>query len=340
MYPDFALQQRQVIGNIKYLPAVSIILPFNPVITRKADLEYNLMLIMHKIEQELLTLYTAEKVVPVLIKLKNVIRNISYSTHKKSIAIFVSPVIDKVYYLDIEVKRKIVIDDSFEMRNIILNKKQTLQYLVMYLSNKNSEMYIGNCSGFRLIKSNIWGNTRSKDFIQDMDHGLSFILKAYPLPLFLIATEKAMGRFRNITQNEEEILQHIEVGDETIQAAGLHSILIPYEANWKNIKQVYLLNQIKKAGKKGKLTFGISNVWNKAMQNKGKRLIIETKYITPQLQLKTDSVVNRDYLTGNPFYIKDEVDEIIEKVLENDGDVEFIDKGLLNDYKQIALIEK
>jgi hypothetical protein len=37
--------------------------------------------------------------------------------------------------------------------------------------------------------------------------------------------------------------------------------------------------------------------------------------------------------------IRDAVDDVIEKVLENGGDVEFADKDLLKDYQQIALIK-
>ena len=40
----------------------------------------------------------------------------------------------------------------------------------------------------------------------------------------------------------------------------------------------------------------------------------------------------------NPFYIKNAVDEVIDKVLENGGDVEFVDDNLLKNYQHIALI--
>ena len=38
-------------------------------------------------------------------------------------------------------------------------------------------------------------------------------------------------------------------------------------------------------------------------------------------------------------YVKDAVDDIIEKVLESGGDVEFVEEGVLNYYGQIALIK-
>jgi hypothetical protein len=42
---------------------------------------------------------------------------------------------------------------------------------------------------------------------------------------------------------------------------------------------------------------------------------------------------NRDLLC-----MRDAVDDVIEKVLSNGGDVEFVDEGVLSGYKHIALI--
>ena len=53
---------------------------------------------------------------------------------------------------------------------------------------------------------------------------------------------------------------------------------------------------------------------------------------------RDESFYKMDYLCGNPFYIKDEVDEIIEKVFESGGDVEFAENDMLKEYDHIALI--
>ena len=51
-------------------------------------------------------------------------------------------------------------------------------------------------------------------------------------------------------------------------------------------------------------------------------------------------MIYKEETSGNTsLYIKDAVDDVIEKVLENGGDVEFVEEGLLNDYQQIALIQ-
>jgi len=123
------LQHPQVTAKIKYLPAVSIILAVHQVITPKNQLEYRLKLITEKIERRLETIYSVEKVALVITKLKNLICGLDYDTHKRSIAIFVSPVVEKLYYVDAELQEKIAIDEFFEIRGQVFREKQTIELL-------------------------------------------------------------------------------------------------------------------------------------------------------------------------------------------------------------------
>ena len=75
----------------------------------------------------------------VLQKLKYIIKNLDFSTHKKSIAIYVSPVFEKVLYLNIEVEERIVLDKSFHIQDLIKNKKELHQYLLLQLTDGNAE---------------------------------------------------------------------------------------------------------------------------------------------------------------------------------------------------------
>src|SRR5664279_305438 len=106
----------EVIATVEFLPAISITMPFTPVITLKKNLEYSLKNVLAKVEAMLSTHYTIEKAAPVIIKLRNLISSLNYNTHKKSIAIFVSPIVEQVYYLGVELNEKIVMDPSFKIR--------------------------------------------------------------------------------------------------------------------------------------------------------------------------------------------------------------------------------
>ncbi len=77
-----------------------------------------------------------------------------------------------------------------------------------------------------------------------------------------------------------------------------------------------LLQQLNKAREAGKLSCGIKAVWNTATHKKGRLLVLE-----------------------DPYTMKEVIDDIIEKVLKNGGDVEFVAQGTLSEFQEIVLIE-
>ena len=123
MNPDIVLQQTRINPEIKYLLAVSIVFPVQALIP-KNQLENRLKLLELKAEERLATLYSEKQTTPLITKLKHIIGNLDFRTHKKGIAIFVSSVSEKVYYLESEVEEKITIDEFFEFHDEIFRKKE------------------------------------------------------------------------------------------------------------------------------------------------------------------------------------------------------------------------
>jgi hypothetical protein len=108
----------------------------------------------------------------------------------------------------------------------------------------------------------------------------------------------------------------------------------------KKIRLKDLLNQLEEAKNKNKLATGIKNVWHEAMNRKGKLLLVEKDFMYAAEHGASDDQIYKAVQPYNKFsYIKDAVDDIIEKVLENGGDVEFTDKNVLKDFHRIALIQ-
>jgi hypothetical protein len=73
-------------------------MPFETKMSQKTELACRLNTAADKIEKEVLAKYSKEQAMPVVKKLRQVIKDMNYSIHKQSIAIFVSPLVEKVYY--------------------------------------------------------------------------------------------------------------------------------------------------------------------------------------------------------------------------------------------------
>jgi hypothetical protein len=89
-----------------------------------------------------------------------------------------------------------------------------------------------------------------------------------------------------------------------------------------------------------KLEYGIKQVWQAASQKNGRLLLVEKNFMYPAHQgAQPESITREDFSLNSPFYIKDAVDDVMEKVLTCGGDIEFVRDGTLKEYGRIALIK-
>jgi hypothetical protein len=354
---------REVMEAVHYRPAVSIIMPFEPKMSLVTEVSHSLKIAIDKVEEELIKNYPDEIKTLLITKLRAVIKRLNFDTHKKSIAIYVSPVFEKVLYLDIPVEEKIMVDESFEIRDLIYSKKQIHKYLVLLLSNNESRIYLGNSSSFVQIVSNApkfagtFINDKSErvanfsdtserkeilmeKFLRHIDNSLDLILNAYQLPLFVLGTERILGHFNKLSKHKQAVIEYVKGNYEEATLDQLRGILNLHIANWQNVKQKDFLNQLEDAAGKKKLAVGMKEVWQEAICKKGRLLVVEKNYMYPAEKGSSKEVI---YMATEPYnkysYIKDAVDDIIEKVLENGGDVEFVDPDFIKQYQHIALIQ-
>lgn len=362
MNTSVAPEIREVMEAVHYRPAVSIILPFEPKMSIKAELREQLKHSIKKVEDELMQQYPADVALPVLKKIHTLAQGLDYSTYKKSIAIFASPVFEKLLYLDIAVEEKIIVDESFEIRDLVYCKKDMHKYLVLLLAANESKIFIGNTNTFVRIKSNKPEQVMAYEndipervanfsdphdrkevmldkFLKNMDDGLSLVLHAYALPLFVVGTPKVLGHFKKISKNNTHIVRTIEGNYTEATEDTLLNVLRPFVNDWKKVKQEDLLLQIEEAKGKNKLATGIKEVWKDAVHKKGRLLVVEKNYMCVAEQGSSEDIIYKPTEPYRSFsYIKDAVDDIMEKVLENGGDVEFVDEGVLKKYHRIVLL--
>ncbi len=363
MNQTVAAEIREVIDAVHYRPAVSIIMPFEPKMNLKTEITHSLKIAADKVELELQDQYPVEICKLVMQKLKNIYKNLNFNTHKKSVAIYVSPVFEKVLYLDIAVEEKIIVDESFEIRDLVYCKKQMHKYLVLLLSGKEGRIYLGNSESFARLVTNTSSSVYDylndvaervanfsdvserrevimEKFLHHIDNSLHLILNAYHLPLFIAGTERILGHFKKLTKHNGAVIEYIHGNYEEATLQELKQVLELHITDWKKVMQKDLLNQIDEAAGKKKLAIGIKDVWKEAVSHKGRLLLVEKNYMYPAEHGSNEQLIHDLKEPYNQFsYIKDAVDDVIEKVLEGGGDVEFTDEGVLEKYQHIALIQ-
>ena len=361
MLPEIIQEAQETIQAAHIFPSVSVIVPFEPKMNARKELEYKLNRAVDQVKKKLAGAMTPAAF-EVIDKLENITRNLNYNTYKKSVAIFVSPLLEKIYYLNIPVEEKIIIDSSFEIRDLVFSKKDIHKYLVLVLSSKHSRIFIGNTTEFIRIVSNTPAGTGALHeqapekvsnfttadelreivldrFLHHVDNALGIILQAYDLPLFILGPEKVLGHFKKLSHYNIRISGSVTGNFDDASEAEIREMIRPQVSDWKKVKQEDLLHHLDEAISIRKLSTGMREVWQAASEKRGRLLIVEKNFVCAARFGNTEMEIDPDNEAHQtqPF-IRDAVDDVIEKVLAGGGDVEFVDEGLLSGYEHIALI--
>jgi hypothetical protein len=354
------LDREKIFPQAGKIPCVSLIVPFEPKMSTRAQLQERLNCAMADAEAQLQN-YPERATGQVMLNLKTELSALDYTTYRKSIAVFACPDTSKTYYLDIPVNEKVIVDDSFEIRDLVYNKKEQQKYLLLLLSGQIAKIYLGGSGKLMKIVSNVpahigaYTNDISErvgnfsdpshrkevlitKFLMHTDAGLGILLKAYPLPLFVMGNDKIIGHFRKISRNLKSIVEFVSADLINAPVEKISHVLQPHIADWNNVRQKHLMNKLDTAFNEGRMASGITDVWREAMQSKGRLLVVEKNYMVSAINRKGPiAKIDQPQLPRDQI-IRDAVDEIIEKVLASGGDVEFVDDGMLTDHERIALI--
>ena len=356
-------KRRRRSDSVYRFPSVAILMPFNPKMEMKNKLVRSLYKLTDKVIAELHEKYPGEMSSLLIQKLREIIKSLNFNTHKISLAIFVSPVFEKIYYLNIDLEEKVIVNESLQIRDLLYNKKRSRQFHIMLLNENESRIYLSDThNSLRLTLDNLIckDNCHSKvsqrvkdsshiameneplliKFLRQVDYSLDFIRKHDRLPVFVMGAEKILEQFKKITKHADAISEYVPGDYEKFSLEDIKMILKPHVADWKKIKQKNLLAQLKEAAGKNKLSSGMADVRHEVINRRGQLLLIEQNYLYNSDLCERNMPDGRTIKTYNKFScIKNSIDEMIEKVLENGGDIELVNNGFLQDYSHIALIK-
>lgn len=330
MKPTVSIQGKLSAKSSVALPSVTLVLPFEPKMTRKDELEYMLKIFKQKAEQQLLSEYTADLAMPVIEKLYAVTGKINFNSYRKSIVIHVSPAEEKVMYLDIDVRDKILIDEPFDIRKVVALKKDKRKFVVLQITPFHSNFYLldgritrlrsNSLSHTRHIKKYrelIQTNPQLEIFYRYTDEALHEIIEQNPFPVFVIGNDSSIDTYKDITTHGFYISGFLKTGIVPVDERKIRNLLKVNIGNWELIHQQSLLVRAEAAFTRKKLAYGIDDVLRQSKLRNGKLLLIESK--------------------AKP--LEDAISaQIIEMVVNQGGDVAFVDEGLLKHFGHIAMI--
>lgn len=358
--------------NEKGQPCLSIILP-----TRRLspERELNQEIIHQGISKAKALLnnntsWPADTLTPISLRLGEITDEINYNHLTEGTGIFISPNISEVINFSFPVSEKIILKNHFETRDISYLNQVSEEYLVLSLSKKEIHLFKSSTHGLleiinedfptefheeyeyaRPVRGLSYGNMskgfepdksitkemRNIIFLKSVDEKLDHYL-ANKMMFVISGVKEVVSNFMNITRHSNLIAGKI-IGNYSRIHPEMDKLARQAYVEFTVSKKQALLHRMQENIGKHTTAIGLPEVWKSAYEGKGLTLAVEKDficrgYIMPEHQEE----LHLSPPKGNYEVIQDAVDEVIEKVLEKNGEVVFMDEKDLTNMDHIAMM--
>ncbi|MCG8340944.1 MAG: hypothetical protein MI674_06785 [Cytophagales bacterium] len=294
--------------------------------------------------------------------LNTLVKQIDLKHPQKGVGLFITDNFSKLIYFSFRVPYKVIISDSFEIKDILYNLDKLTEYNVLLLSKNHTRLFKGVGRNLTEIENNdfpqvfeneyevnraalhsMHNNEASKTnqsrlaaFFRKVDHLLESYLDQ--LPLILIGIDKYLSSYKEVGKHIRLILDVIPGNHDKESAHEISSLVWTVIEKYQTEKEKELLHAIEDKIQNKKAVSGIQEVWTVANEGRGHQLIVESNF-------ESEGYINEAYnqLVFNPDQPNDfkkvdhVVEHMIEKVLSGHGSVNILEDGALKKYGRIVL---
>ena len=348
--------------NTKTAPAVSILLPIEKTHATIKLEEGKLKDLVKRAEKELLDDYPLKTAEVIIDKMHKVVEKINLRDYAGGMAIYVSELESSVLGFPFPVKEKLVVDKSFEVRDLIYLARFNWNYILLSISQKHARIFYGydnyltelknaalpaNAEEVEIDHPSKVGNFTTvselneinfEKYLRAIDASLTEELKTLDAPVILLGVEKTIGLFRKVSHNNKRIFSSVCGNFDHLSLSEISKAVQPEINLIRKDEQTKQFAKLEKAISSKKYVSGIENVWMAAKEKRGQLLLVEKDFYCSAKIENNRLIVMEKSADDLSMITKDAVDDIVEMVVKSEGEVVFVDNHSLPDHGRIALI--
>lgn len=351
--------------GIKAFPAISILLPTHTPEAGITNFRERLAQLLRQAEFQLTETYSKAKATGLMTRLHHVVNGIDLSSTGSGLAIYVSDGIEKIFHLPFQVTEKLVIDESFEIRDLLYAAKINRSYMLVLISRNEVRTLMGygkalltvnmegmpenikdvtthhSLPGWDYLDKKAFDEGNLNKFIHFIDTTIHREMIGQNIPLIIFGDSKILGHYKKTSKMTKDILDFVEGNFEHASKKELLHKIEPSLLKLAVENELKAMKELEIAVSKNQVASGISQVWRVAAEARGRILLVEKEY-RESARLGPDgyTLIVDNNVPSAHNRIEDAVDDIIEMVLKNKGDIVFVKDGSLADFQKIAIINR
>lgn len=338
---------------------ISILLPAERGFQDHKKTDAVLKMALKNVENQLFEKYGKRAALPFLEKLEAVMQDFDLANSMDGVGFFVNENLALKVDFPFDIKEKIIVSDSFETRDLVFAVNRLESYYVMLLSKEDARLYLGfgkelteisdrhdaeTESVYEEAEHGAWKYTKVRSeanvyhpFLNKLDKILGHYLDRRRLPVILLGDKESTNYFENHSDHRADIAAKIAFNYKNQRLSEIAELIAPEVEllGWKRAQNVRA--ELDEAVGHNLYAAGLQRVWQAAFEGRVHKLLVEKGFHTPAF-LSADGYEIQFAPTQNFVKMEDAVDDLIEKVLDQNGEVFFCRPGELTDFQSIAAI--
>lgn len=280
----------------------------------------------------------------------------------EGLALFASPGQVHVRLLDTPVNERVVVADTYEIRDVVADAARRHRFWALVLSEQPTRLWSGD--GAQLVEVTTHGfpfthegpggalglprdygqnpsahrDERHRQFFRDIAGALGQVDALDSRPVFVCGVERYLAFFAD--EWTGPVAGTVPGNYDRSGPHDLQRLLAPHLAAHQAFEQIAALEHLDVARGANRFAAGLPEVWQLARRGRGAHLLVEESYHSPAW-IHDDHLHPADQQpTSGPAgtLVDDAVDDVIELVARQGGEVSFVGDGSLATDGRIALI--
>jgi hypothetical protein len=311
--------------------------------------------------ERLLGEFKKRDVAPIVNNLNKLVDKVDWEHALDGLALFAGRDVAQAVYLPFRVKPRVVIDATFATRDLVFTLNRSPRYHVLVLTEKPTRLFEATTNvlteyttkPFPMVHKGPGGASKlpggqginrsavrdeaHREFFRKVDEALAAIQKEDPLPVVVVGVDRYLAFYQEVTRDPDAIVGYVSGSYDDPNPAALGKLTWPVFKAGSTMRRTRALVRLKEAVSVNRHASGIIQVWRAAFEKRVQTLLVEADFHYPaDVNPTGDSLL--PYTKKGPAALDDAVDEVIERVLADGGEVFFYDPGVLDLHQSIAAV--
>jgi hypothetical protein len=325
---------RQRITNTKaVLSSLGIVIPFQPTMqdgsTILAVLNYTLETVQIKLEDDCDTVYANN----LLARLKGIFGRLNFSTHRKSLAVILTPDEERVIYLNFPVKPEVICNKSVSLIDLVGNMYREPDFYLLLIQKNHAALY--HCTGKHLIKayeqnqkSGCGNNDNASHFCRQAFNIIELMNCNHEKPVFVTGNPEQADSFSQL-HSSSQIIFKILPGSNSNKSEKIQSLSTDIIRQWDCWQSKFFAAKINLIQMTKYFSYGIEAVIQSLRKSTDGLLLIDKRF---------KILLSQSRFGNGHSHLPDEFMRQLEKFLDRGNCIEITASGLLKKYGDIVLL--